>query len=246
MLCNSYRIRIANRDIRHFIRSRRVPPLLRINRLKDVSLGVNYLHGLAKQIIHNDLKAANVLFSANIVAKITDFSLAQWDSVTSKLSYVKSQCLPLVATNTHRSPENWFNINESNAKSDIYSLGILAWEIFSDEIPFNRCVHDEDIKLAVTSGQRPDMTKLRPSTLKEIPDMIEECWHQDPVKRPTISEVMTKLINICKQPQSIEEIQRAIKELTAQNISVEENVDNQVLRKVSSFLLILFWTKLLI
>ena|SRR5438128_1996213 len=68
---------------------------------------------------------------------------------------------------------------------DIYSVGMLMWEIFASHPPFDDRSHDVDLILQICEG-------LQPQILSEIPDdyarMMQKCWNVDQSKRPTIRE----------------------------------------------------------
>ncbi|CAB4441600.1 unnamed protein product [Rhizophagus irregularis] len=70
--------------------------------------------------------------------------------------------------------------------SDIYSLGMLMWEIFAERPPFHDQPHNMDLLLGIVDGRRPQM-------LPEIPDnfqqLIKKCWTEDAKKRPEIEKI---------------------------------------------------------
>src|SRR5207248_11383604 len=71
-------------------------------------------------------------------------------------------------------------------ESDVYSVGILMWEIFAGHPPFDDTAHDYYLIFQICEG-------LRPPRLPEMPDdyaqMMKKCWDVDPSKRPTIREL---------------------------------------------------------
>ena len=193
----------ANKDLMHFLKTQSLQPDIKVKLLCDVSKGVNYLHWLPKTIVHNDLKATNILISDDVTAKITDFGIAAWNSLTTELFYSQPrenhnmQC----ATSTHLSPERWKNINECDTKSDVYSYGILIWETFSEKSPF-ACSSNESIKLAVTEGQRPAENLLPDEMPIEIINLMRKCWHHNPTERPSMKTVVETLEKQLSRNQS--------------------------------------------
>ena len=71
-------------------------------------------------------------------------------------------------------------------ESDVYSIGMLMWEIFSGYPPFNDRVHDCHLILDICKGLRPPILSNMP---KEYVEMMQRCWDVDPSKRPTIGEL---------------------------------------------------------
>ena len=179
---------MINKDLQTFVAKHRLHLHVKAKLLRDTAQGVSYLHWLPKRIIHNDLKAANILISNDIVAKISDFGLADWTSFTTELFY-KNREKSRGATHTHRSPESWLNFNESSCKSDVYSFGILMWEVFSEKTPFANS-SAEVIGFSVLRGQRPDVQLLLKEIPKELITLMENCWHQEQEKRPTMATVL--------------------------------------------------------
>src|SRR5205809_969058 len=76
--------------------------------------------------------------------------------------------------------------NKNTKESDVYSIGMLMWEIFSDCPPFNDRAHDYHLILDICKGLRPPILTNMP---KEYVEMMQRCWDVDPSKRPTIREL---------------------------------------------------------
>ena len=194
---------VANGDLLQFLHKESLHPYLKAKLLWDISKGVNYLHWLPKKIIHNDLKASNILISDYITAKITDFGMADWNSFTTQIMYSSHKDERLQgATSTHISPERWKNINYSDIKCDVYSYGILIWETYSERKPFTRVTNDE-IKLAVIDGQRPDENLLPSNMPSAMSELMRQCWHQQPHMRPEMHVIMEMFENILSRDEEI-------------------------------------------
>ena len=219
---------IANRDLRSFAHKYApLHPFVKAKLIGDIAKGMNYLHTLPKQVIHNDLKAGNVLVSDSLVAKITDFGLAEWISFTTKFHTNSPQSRVKGATVTHRSPESWRNINHVSTTNDIYSFSILLWEIFSEKVPFGNA-SNEDIRMAVIEGQRPDENLLPSNTPSEMIDMMKRCWQQDPSKRPDFSSIvkdMSALLCRAEYDSTIKTIVPKLVELSLMDQCTTEDCD---------------------
>ena len=214
-----------NGDLCNFTNKYNIHPYLKAKLLHDVSRGINYLHWLPKQIIHNDIKAGNILISDDITAKITDFGMADWNSFTTELFYAQPQSNPQGATATHISPERWRNIHERNTKCDVYSYGILIWETYSEKKPFANNTN-ENIKSAVTEGQRPDESLLPENMPAAMNDLMRECWHQQPSKRPDMEIIVQKLDNMLSCDEKVKStFNAAIQKIAKLTTSEDETAD---------------------
>ena len=70
--------------------------------------------------------------------------------------------------------------------SDIYAFGIIMWEISSSEKPFLEMVHGKELAQRIFTGVRPTITDDTPQFYR---DLMQKCWHSDPLKRPTAEQI---------------------------------------------------------
>ncbi|XP_068691310.1 proto-oncogene tyrosine-protein kinase receptor Ret-like isoform X2 [Montipora foliosa] len=141
----------------------------------EISDGMHYVS--MKKIIHRDLAARNVLVGEDEVCKITDFGMAR--DVQEDDIYVRSHegRLPIKWT----APEALFSIGAYTTSSDVWSYGVVLYEIFTvggDPFPG---VLMRDIPALLQYGYRMSRPKFINSKLYEI---MTECWENDPSKRP--------------------------------------------------------------
>lgn len=71
--------------------------------------------------------------------------------------------------------------------SDIYSLGIIMWEIASYLVPYSEYVYDEELALKICRGLRPKIIKGTPDCYIKL---MERCWNAIPAERPKTEEIM--------------------------------------------------------
>lgn len=89
----------------------------------DIARGLAYLHTRKPSIIHRDCKSSNILITKKGVAKITDFGLAKVKQST------RSMVRSLVGTVNWQAPELWHPHPKYNHKVDVFSCGVVFWEI---------------------------------------------------------------------------------------------------------------------
>uniref|UniRef100_A0A670I2M7 Vascular endothelial growth factor receptor 1 n=1 Tax=Podarcis muralis TaxID=64176 RepID=A0A670I2M7_PODMU len=150
----------------------------------QVARGMEFLS--SQKCIHRDLAARNVLLSENNVVKICDFGLAR--DIYKNPDYVRKgdARLPL----KWMAPESIFDKIYST-KSDVWSYGVLLWEIFSlGASPYPGVQIDEDFFNKLKEGIR---MKAPDFATPEIYQIMLDCWQGDPKERPRFSELVERL-----------------------------------------------------
>jgi len=150
----------------------------------NAAAGIDYLHHHCN-LIHRDLKSMNLLINthkAHLDVKVCDFAL-------SRVINKKEQMTGNVGTVSWTAPEVLEARKKYNEKADVYSFGMILWELVSREIPFKDVVPMAVI-LEVIKGKRPIIPKECPADLKRL---ITACWSPKPKQRPSMSNIMQML-----------------------------------------------------
>ena len=146
--------------------------------LQDIARGLRFLHAANPQVIHGDLKARNVLVDSNFRAKVADFGM----------SHKKVRNQAAGGTPYWMAPELFKRGATNTAQSDIYSFGIILYEVYAQEDPYPGEDTDEVLRQVCdpTIDKRPPIPDAAPARLAEL---MKECIVRDPSKRPTAEQV---------------------------------------------------------
>lgn len=154
----------------------------------DVCEGMEHLE--ASRFIHRDLAARNCLVNDSMVVKVSDFGMTRYvldDQYTSS----SGAKFPV-----KWSPPEVFNFCRYSSKSDVWSFGVLMWEVFSEgRMPFDQ-KHNHEVVTMVMQGHRLYRPKLASETVYSI---MNSCWHERPEKRPSFKDLVPKISGILEE-----------------------------------------------
>ncbi|KAB2880641.1 protein kinase [bacterium] len=145
-----------------------------------IDIGIQLAEGLAvaheKGIVHRDIKPDNIMIRKDGIAQIMDFGLAKLRGV-SRLTKEGST----VGTAGYMSPEQ-VQGQDADHRSDIFSLGVLLYELFTGQLPF-RGVHETALMYEIVNVDPPPMSAVKPDISPELDAIILECMEKDPNER---------------------------------------------------------------
>ncbi|XP_010537796.1 PREDICTED: uncharacterized protein LOC104812369 [Tarenaya hassleriana] len=152
----------------------------------DAAFGMEYLH--SKNIVHFDLKCDNLLVNlkdpSRPICKVGDFGLSKIKRNTLVSGGVRGT-LPWMAPELLNGSSN-----KVSEKVDVFSFGIVLWEILTGEEPYANMHYGAIIGGIVNNTLRPTIPSHCDSEWMEL---MEECWAPNPVARPSFTEIADRL-----------------------------------------------------
>ncbi|CAE6441223.1 unnamed protein product, partial [Rhizoctonia solani] len=179
---------MENGNLREYLRTH--PGADRHQLCIDVASGLEYMH--ARNTVHGDVKALNVLVSPDGIAMLSDFDF----SVMSEASG-----LIFTATSNSRSGSIRWVAPEMLAEdapirtkeSDVYALGMTMLEVFTGELPYPQCRMDSSVITKVMRGTLPTRPNDRLKDDEQgnfIWELLLKCWSRDVSERPSAGQVV--------------------------------------------------------
>ncbi|CAM8921386.1 unnamed protein product [Rhodiola kirilowii] len=155
----------------------------RVSIAMDIARGMNYLHHCKPPIIHRDLKSSNLLVDRNWTVKVGDFGLSRLKLET----YLKTKSGK--GTPQWMAPEVIRN-EPSNEKSDVYSYGVILWELATDKVPWESL---NAMQVIAAVGFMDRQLEIPKDVDPEWVSIIQSCWNSDLKSRPTFLELLERL-----------------------------------------------------
>lgn len=164
-----------------------------ISVLRDIARGLAYAH--ARGIVHRDVKPENVLLSGG-AAVITDFGIAKALSA-SRLRSSSSEALTQVGTSlgspAYMPPEQALG-DEVDARADIYSWGVIAYELVAGVHPFAGKTTARQLVAAHVTEAPPPLAVRVPETPRWLASLVHACLAKSPDDRPANADALIEAL----------------------------------------------------
>ena len=163
---------------------------------KQIADGLCHAH--QNGIIHRDIKPQNILMNENLTCKITDFGIARAYGDTTL-----TQTNQMLGTVYYLSPEQARG-NVATAQSDIYSLGILIFEMITGQIPFKG---ESAVAIALKHLQEelPDIDKFRENVPQSVKNIVLKATMKNPNERYISSKELAEDLETVLNPERLYE-----------------------------------------
>ena len=180
----------------YMIKNPRMPIETIVHIAKQIAAGLSHAH--QNGIIHRDIKPQNILMNENLTCKITDFGIARAYGDTTL-----TQTNQMLGTVYYLSPEQARG-NVATAQSDIYSLGILIFEMITGQIPFKG---ESAVAIALKHLQEelPDIDKYRDNVPQSVKNIVLHATMKNPNERYISSKELFEDLSTVLNPERLHE-----------------------------------------
>ena len=156
-----------------------------INIAYEVAIALKYLH--SRKITHCDLKSSNILLDENMKIKVSDFGLSRLKNLNS-ISENKGR----IGT-PHWMPPEIMKAGKYEMSSDVFSYGMILWELLTGEIPYYGLNPNQIIGLVADCRKIVEVPKLGHVALRAL---VKNCLIYEPEKRPSFDYIISYLDNV--------------------------------------------------
>ncbi|XP_064310395.1 RAF proto-oncogene serine/threonine-protein kinase isoform X4 [Phalacrocorax carbo] len=157
---------------------------------RQTAQGMDYLH--AKNIIHRDMKSNNIFLHEGLTVKIGDFGLATVKSRWSGSQQVEQPTGSILwmAPEVIRMQDS----NPFSFQSDVYSYGIVLYELMTGELPYSHINNRDQIIFMVGRGYAsPDLSKLYKNCPKAMKRLVADCLKKVREERPLFPQILSSI-----------------------------------------------------
>jgi serine/threonine protein kinase len=179
---------------------RRLPISLIVHIAQEICRGLSYCHDYARhrhleEIVHRDIKPENILIDADGTVKVADFGIARFRGRESHTATDQFRGTPWYMSPEHMDPERGLD-----HRSDLFSLGVVLYELIANINPFRKdrgSSAEHAIKAILIDGRFAPVEERVPTLEPELSALVNQLLQQHPDARPASAhEVLQRLIRL--------------------------------------------------
>ncbi|KAL5020120.1 hypothetical protein ScPMuIL_003012 [Solemya velum] len=164
----------------------------KVSLITDILQAMNFIHS-GSIGVHGRLNSSNCVIDSRFTVKVTGYGLRSIRNQGHKLSGFRNERYLFWVAPEHlrTNPDN-----DVSASGDVYSFAIILYEIITRDSPYNTgtCTVQEIVEKIKAAQNPPFRPSVDVSTIeKPVMTLIKECWHENPIYRPTFRQIRNRL-----------------------------------------------------
>jgi len=174
---------VSGRSITRYVREENLDVNERLGLMIDVAEAVQHAHD--QGVVHRDLKPGNIVVQENGKPKVLDFGIARMTNNDTYFSTIQTAAGQLLGTIPYMSPEQISGHGAAiDHRSDIYSLGILLYEMLADQLPFDLATCSiPQAALIIKEEDPPRLSSINVAYRGEIETVVMKALEKQPERR---------------------------------------------------------------
>ena len=181
---------LNGKDLEHYCQKDTLLPLSKVLRIvSETAAALDYAH--QQGVIHRDIKPANIMVLENGDIKVTDFGIAK------AVSSSQTRTGIILGTPNYMSPEQ-INGRKIDGRSDIFSLGIVFFQLLTGELPFKGKTLTE-LFYQITQAKHPSPKEINPKVIRPCEQLIDRALAKDPADRFQNAGELARYVSILTQ-----------------------------------------------
>jgi serine/threonine protein kinase len=193
-----------------------------------IQIGEALQEAHSKGVVHRDVKTANIMVNAKNQVKVMDFGLAKLKGSV-KLTKTSST----VGTLSYMAPEQ-ITGGEVDARSDIFSFGVVLYEMLTGRLPFQGD-YDAAMVYSIVNEEPEPVQRHRPDLSSELTHVLNRALEKDPGDRyQSVHDMVIDLRRAKKETSRVSRIQMPVIQEAERRIRIEEEKLREVVKRTKS------------
>ncbi|WP_372366875.1 serine/threonine protein kinase [Candidatus Uabimicrobium sp. HlEnr_7] len=219
---------VDGKPLTNYIRKRKLTIEDTVKIIIQIIRGLQHAH--EKKIIHRDIKPDNIIITNDKIPKITDFGLARRLNQKSRIT----QNDIIMGTPIYMSPEQASGEHNLEYSTDIYSTGVVFYEMLSGQLPFNNDSTTLVLLHRIIKDPPPALHQVDPSIPPALNDICMTALEKDPKDRYKTMKDFADKVEMFFEDNYVKKELPIVEDISTDELEIDHNVKKRTLRTLIS------------